>query len=486
MDTFYPDHSDSATTGNRVVHLPFPPFSLEAEQSVLGGLMLDNSTWREVADILGPEDFYRHNHQRIFRAIRHLAKNHQPFDLITLGDTLYKEGKLDEAGGLSYLGELARDTPSAANTEAYALIVYEKSMDRQRQAAALRGDWGEIEKLNRAIEARRARGDERYQPITDTELWHKEFEPVRWAVPGLIPEGVTILAGSPKLGKSWLALGVGVAVAAGGVALGSIRVEQGDALYLALEDSRRRLKKRLQSVIPPGYGNPTGRMHFVTAWPRLHAGGAERLDDWLTEHPDTRLVIIDTLEKIRPQTASHDRGQYTADYLIGDRLTPLSQKHNASILLIHHTRKAVCDDPLEQISGTLGLTGGVDGVMVLRRQRGRADAFLYVTGRDIEEEKDYAVEWDAKTTTWTIRGEANRYLGSDERLSIIELLRKHGALNIKEIAERLYPDADITWDSKEYQAAKKLVHRAKTAGKIAQGRFDKRYHLPYEDVCHRD
>ena len=118
--------------------------------------------------------------------------------------------------------------------------------------------------------------------------------------------------------------------------------------------------------------------------------------------------------------------------------------------------------------------------MVLRRQRGQADAFLYVTGKDIEEEKDYALNWDAKTTTWAIKGDARDYTGSDERLAIVELLKQHGPLSIKEMAALLYPDSEVTWDTKEYEATRKLVYRAKEVGKIAQDRFDKRYHLPYE------
>ena len=86
--------------------------------------------------------------------------------------------------------------------------------------------------------------------------------------------------------------------------------------------------------------------------------------------------------------------------------------------------------------------------MVLRRQRGQADAFLYVTGKDIEEEKDYALNWDAKTTTWAIKGDAKDYTGSDERLAIVELLKQHGPLSLKEMAERLHPGVEITKDTK--------------------------------------
>jgi hypothetical protein len=473
----YPTESHSATPGGHVIPLPHPPYSTEAEQAVLGGLLLDNSAWRTVAEILTAADFYRPDHRLIFDAIAKLASKGFPFDIVTLAEELTCQGKLEEVGGFARLGILARDTPSAANVNVYARIVLERSIDRQRQAAAKQHNWAAIERLTQRLTTLQAAPDHRYTPITDAELWAKTFPPVRWAVPELIPEGVTILAGSPKIGKSWLALGIAAAVASGGIALGTTPVEQGEVLYLALEDSQRRLQQRLQCVMPLPCDRPTGHLHFVTEWPRLHAGGAERLETWLTAHPHARLVIIDTLEKVRPRTASLDRNLYTADYIVGDLLTPLSKQHSVSILLIHHTRKAIADDPLDLVSGTLGLTGGVDGVMVLRRQRGQADAFLYVTGRDIEEEKDYALSWDARTTTWAIKGDARDYTGSEERLEVIELLREHGALSVMEIAQFLNPGVEITRDCREFNRARQLVYKAKNAGKIEQMRFDKRYHL---------
>jgi hypothetical protein len=214
----------------------------------------------------------------------------------------------------------------------------------------------------------------------------------------------------------------------------------------------------------------------VTEWPRLHQGGVDRLEEWLTDHPLARLVIIDTLEKVRPHTASTTRSLYTADYLIGDLLTPLSKKHTIAILIVHHNRKAESEDPVELVSGTLGLTGGVDGVMVLRRQRGQADAFLFITGKDIEEEKDYALNWDAKTTTWGIKGDAKDYAGSNERLALLAILRECGPLSVKEIAERLNPGVEITKESKAYNTAKQLVFKTKIAGHIER-RFDGKYRI---------
>ncbi|WP_028238686.1 replicative DNA helicase [Stutzerimonas azotifigens] len=111
--------------------LKVPPHSIEAEQAVLGGLMLDNNAWERVSDGVSDGDFYRHDHRLIFRAIFKLAERNQPFDVVTLSEQLDKEGHLAQVGGLAYLGELAKNTPSVANIKAYAQIVRERATLRQ-------------------------------------------------------------------------------------------------------------------------------------------------------------------------------------------------------------------------------------------------------------------------------------------------------------------------------------------------------------------
>ena len=146
---------------------------------------------------------------------------------------------------------------------------------------------------------------------TAIELLAADLPAPRCAVEGLFPEGLAFMCGAPKLGKSWLAMGLGIAVAAGGYALAKIEVEQGDVLYLALEDNARRLQSRLRLVL--GQDPPPEGLWIETEWPRFDAGGLERLIAWLNEHPNTRLVVIDVWTKIRPFT--HDNSnRYQADY----------------------------------------------------------------------------------------------------------------------------------------------------------------------------
>ncbi|MBV5274685.1 MAG: intein-containing replicative DNA helicase, partial [Lamprocystis purpurea] len=116
-------YPDSATDSLRT-----PPHNIHAEQSLLGGLMLDNSTWDRIADMVVERDLYRREHRLVFRAIAKLAEADQPFDVVTLAETLERTGQLEPAGGLSYLGTLVNETPSAANIKAYAKIVRETSV----------------------------------------------------------------------------------------------------------------------------------------------------------------------------------------------------------------------------------------------------------------------------------------------------------------------------------------------------------------------
>jgi hypothetical protein len=267
------------------------------------------------------------------------------------------------------------------------------------------------------------------------EIVAEELPPVRWVVPDILPEGVTFLAGKPKMGKSWMALGLSIAVATGGVALGTKRVEQGEILYLALEDNKRRIQNRLNKLLA-GRSAPAN-LHITTEWPRLDEGGAELLNEWVAMHPNTRLVIGDTMARLKPR-ATGRRTQYDEDRDAVDPLAPIVAEHNVAILLVHHLREAEADDPLDMIHGSAGLTGGVDGALVLKRKRGQADAYLHVDGRDIENPAELALKWGAETATWAIMGDAEEYRKSETRRAIVRVLEDaNEPLGPKDVAELL-------------------------------------------------
>jgi DNA-binding Lrp family transcriptional regulator len=287
------------------------------------------------------------------------------------------------------------------------------------------------------------------------DLLRKDFPEPKWAVPGLIPEGVSLIVGKPKVGKSWFVLGLGIAVASGGVALGSRPVEQGSVLYLALEDNERRLKRRCEKLLPEGI--TSNQLTFCTQWRRADDGGIEDLRNWLESTPDARLIIIDTAARIRPRRIGGS-DSYADDYAVGEALLPLAHEYGVAVLVVHHTRKAESDDWMDEISGTTGLTGGMDGALVIKRARGDADAILHVTGRDIEDDADLALKWDQMTAIWSIVGDAADYMQTTARRKIIQAIRDAGRpLTGHEIADRL---------GEKYDNVRKVIPRLEDTGDI--------------------
>jgi hypothetical protein len=268
--------------------------------------------------------------------------------------------------------------------------------------------------------------------LTGKQLLELELPEVEWVIEDVLPEGLALLAGKPKKGKSWMALQMCLGVASGERVFGRCGVKQGESLYLALEDNHRRLKKRLKKMLH-GEDMPDG-IHLTTEWPRLHEGGAEKLDAWLSEHPDASLVVIDTLARVRKPV----RGQavYHEDYTALESLLPLASRHRVAIVVIHHLRKTPGIDAEDEISASTGLTGGVDGWMILRHSPGGKGPVLAVDGRDIENPTEYALSWNALRATWTIEGDAEEVYISKERAKIRRILEKSNErLSPKDLAE---------------------------------------------------
>jgi hypothetical protein len=270
----------------------------------------------------------------------------------------------------------------------------------------------------------------RANAVTAAQLQHLRFPPISFILPGLIPEGLSILAGRPKVGKSWLNLDVSLAVAAGRACLGVREVGQGDVLCCALEDNRRRLQRRLDKLVSPS-GRPwPERLTLATSWRRLDKGGVDDIASWADSVTQPRLVVIDTLAGVRPVRTSNG---YTEDYEALDALHRLANDRGIAILVLHHTRKMEAEDPIDTVSGTLGLTGCADTVLVLSRSsRGTT---LYVRGRDVEE-SEHAVAFDKQGCRWSILGEANDVHRSKERSRILAAFEQsnEGVLGPRKIA----------------------------------------------------
>lgn len=228
------------------------------------------------------------------------------------------------------------------------------------------------------------------------ELLDAEFPPVPWVIPGFITTGLTLLAGPPKIGKSFLALGMASALSTGGRVFGEIKVEPVGVLMLALEDTERRLKERLQKMWVRG----SRMLDIRTQWP-VGAGCLSYLDAWLNEYQTTKAVFIDTLQKV---SGVEDANSYRETYLSTAALKKVADKYSVAIIAIHHTSKAQVTDFVHAVNGSVGLTGAADTVITMRRVRMQDDGILSITGRDVEE-KEYGIRFDAGLGTWTLLAE---------------------------------------------------------------------------------
>lgn len=266
---------------------------------------------------------------------------------------------------------------------------------------------------------------------TADQLMSEVFVPPVWAVPGIIAEGVSLLCGPPKVGKSWASLGLALSVASGGEAFGKIPVDGGDVLYLALEDTPRRLQSRMRKILA-GQSAPS-RLTLTIDCPPMDQGGSEAIDHWLTNHPNARMVVIDVFAKVRGG-ASPGVAAYDADYAAVGAIKRLADRHAVPIVLVHHVRKMASDDFLAEVSGTNGIAGAADATLVLKRGRGSADGILYVTGRDVDEAQ-YSLGFAAETGTWhLLDGDATDHQLTETRAAIIAYLRQHPPAGPRAIA----------------------------------------------------
>ena len=208
------------------------------------------------------------------------------------------------------------------------------------------------------------------------ELMETRFRVRPAVIDGLLPAGTYLLAGAPKIGKSFLVLQMAYQVSTGAPFLG-FSSRQGTVLYLALEDTCERLQKRLAQMTE----RDSERLILSVFSETLDEGLIERLTDFWSEHTDTVLIIIDTLQRVRGRTP--DNGSYAADYDTLARLKEFSDTFGVTVLVVHHTRKEGAEDVFNMISGTNGLMGAADGALLLHKdKRTASDAVLEVVGRD--------------------------------------------------------------------------------------------------------
>lgn len=210
-------------------------------------------------------------------------------------------------------------------------------------------------------------------------IMNTPMKPIEYCVDGLISQGLFVLAGAPKVGKSWLALDMCLSIAKGEKVLGKETL-CGHAVYLSLEDSLIRLQNRLYELTD----EPSDNLNFAIMAESISNGLPEQIEYCRKRFDDLKIVVIDTLQKVRNESES----SYSSDYKELSVLKSLADKLGIAIVLVHHTRKCADSDPFNMISGSTGLSGCVDGSMVLiESKRGSRKAKLHCVGRDIENQE---------------------------------------------------------------------------------------------------
>ncbi len=310
------------------------------------------------------------------------------------------------------------------------------------------------------------------------DLMAKEFAPLTYLAPDVLPEGgLSLLVGRPKVGKSWLALQIACALSAGGFALGlDTPLPKRVVLYCALEDGLRRLQRRITLLGTP---YDPDAFHIVTELSPLDRGGADELRE-LIHDTGAEVVFVDVVARILPRRRRND-GVYQSDYDAFAMLKDIAVAEGITLIAVHHESKAPNDDPLMRVSGSTGLTGAVDAVLTLSKPRGEHLGTLFVTGRDIEREGEYAISFTAGK--WYLEGDAKTVRMSEERKAILQAIEALGGkATPKQIADYLEKNASTT---------RTLLAKMKASGEL---RYDGTHYtintvdsvdtVDSEDACH--
>jgi AAA domain len=244
------------------------------------------------------------------------------------------------------------------------------------------------------------------QSLTAAELVKKVFEPPRHLVTDVVLAGCMILAARPKIGKSFMTLMLALAVANGAAAFGEFSTERSGVLVISLEDSERRVQRRLLSLSKDPDLVPSNDVFLEYEWKRMDDGGLADLEAWLDEHPHVGSVIVDSLQRIRNPQAG--KAVYREDYDALASLQGLAQRRNIAVLVVHHTRKSEDrNNPADDISGSTGLQAAADGWIILKAAGEAGHVHMHVTHRDLEDSPVYELERVRGTGGW-------RYVGRVE------------------------------------------------------------------------
>ena len=403
--------------------------SREFEEAFLGACFVDAQVF--IDSYVTVTDFTTVDHQLIYKAIATVHADTGTTDPLLVADQLKKEGELNRAGGPNYIYELQAVVVETVSAPFYASEIKKLATKRRicelakKAIAQARDGESDPETVAASLELDLKQLEfeqEQLESYTVRQLATMEIEPVKWFIPNMLPSGLTILAGPPKIGKSFFCWNMALAIAAGGVAFSSITLEHPyNVTYLSLEDPPALLKDRLELILPEPEEKPNN-LHIVhdLHQKRLDAVGLKMLEAHL-DQTASELLIVDTWKHVTPKLDSKGTS-YDVDY---ESLIPIQQfahRRNMGIVLVTHTRKAAdLDNVFNQIQGSVGMQASCDTLMMLSHDSGAKT--LHLSGRRIPSEQ-YALT--ISEGIWVLEGNAQEYQKSELRKEIIEHLKEAG------------------------------------------------------------
>jgi RecA-family ATPase len=387
------------------------PHIVAQEQQILGYLLQTKpENARQIFDKLASAHFFYKPHHIIFETAYKCFIAKKEVDIIWVSDYL-QENKASYKGlqtfferPLEYNVEMVRNSSISTiysfESKANALLSYH--WEASLQQSIREKDFESVKKYTTLLES--VQNKIKFSNATD--LLNKQLEMPQEIIESLLYGGVTLLAGKPKLGKSWLMLELAFAVAAGGYFLGKLPItKSGDVLYCALEDNEPTLQSRLNTYLTNnrlGHHDVPKSFYYTTQGTikKVNEGGISQLEQWCKQVSNPCLIIVDTMKSLKPTAKQIG---YDSDYDSTQPYRELVDKYGVAILLVHHARKAeATSDPFDAISGSVGLSGSVDTNMLLNRARHENAARLQVTGR-LMKEQDIALSFN--DGVWTYLGD---------------------------------------------------------------------------------
>ena len=422
-----PDYPEDPPDPEGFEILPCAP---EAEQDLVGAVLYDAITFERAN--LKSSDFYIHRWRWFWEACEAIQAAKDAIDYGTLEKELIRSGRWQEfCGGHDLVWFLKTTT---LHVEANARLVRDRAR-RRRMIADATGQAKRAFDLNIPLPPDPA---ERKTEWTLAELARTEFPELKGPIPELILNGLTVLGGRPKRGKSWLMLQASYALAVGGKFLGRDLAEH-KVLYYALEDHPRRLKERIAAL---GQQQPEA-FQFRTALQALHLGGLEEIRKAIQEQK-FKLVVIDTLWRAMPGLNPGKNEALFSDIL--GQLQQLAIQNEAAVVVILHTRKNQLGserDPVDDVMGTTHLVIGADAVLALYPEKGKKATAMKGRYRD-REDLDELLQFDPLTGGWQSLGEAGEVKVRETEEEILAALKTTGKATVGKVVKMIGKDFSNT------------------------------------------